>query len=153
MYVHGSNRYITNLILGPSNNALRSSEPGPILLQCQTIIWPNAGLLSQRHSEIYFSEILFKDQKLLFTKIHLKMSSANWWTFYLGLNVLNTSINENFTLTMQKTISPISCPEDPRLLTIIAAKHWPSTTYSWSVAVFREHCEYFWNSRFIEGSL
>ena len=59
---------------------------------------------------------------------------------------------ENFTLTMQKPIRTISCRDDPRLLAIIAAKHWPSTTYSWDVAMFQEHCDYFFNSRLTEDS-
>ena len=37
-----------------------------------------------------FSEILIKIHTFSFKEMPLKMSSANWWPFCLGLNVLNT---------------------------------------------------------------
>ena len=46
----------------------------------QTIIWTNDGT--------NFSEILIGIQTFSFKKMHLKMSSAKWRPFCLGLNVL-----------------------------------------------------------------
>ena len=54
----------------------------------QTIIWTNAAILSIRPRGTYFSEILFKIRKFSIKEICLKMSSAKWRPFWLGLNVL-----------------------------------------------------------------
>ena len=55
----------------------------------QAIIWTNAGLLLNRHLGTNFSEILIGIQIFSFKKMHLKMSSAKWRPFCLGLNVLS----------------------------------------------------------------
>ena len=54
----------------------------------QAIIWTNAGLLLIRPLESNFSEILIKIHTFSFKKIHLKMSSAKWRLFGLGLSEL-----------------------------------------------------------------
>ena len=54
----------------------------------RTIIWTNAGLLLIGPLETNFSEILIEIHTFSFKKIHLKMSSAKWRLFCLGLNVL-----------------------------------------------------------------
>ena len=54
----------------------------------QSIIWTNAGILLTGPLGTNFSEILIGIQTFSFTKIHLKMSSAKWRPFFLGLNVL-----------------------------------------------------------------
>ena len=54
----------------------------------QAIIWTNTGLLLIRHLETNFSEILIGIQTFSFKKMHLKMSSAKWRPFCIGLNVL-----------------------------------------------------------------
>ena len=56
-----------------------SSEP--TLTHCQLDHW-----------EDHFSEILTKIQQFPRKEINLKMSSANWWLFCLGINVLNHGI-------------------------------------------------------------
>ena len=58
----------------------------------QAIFWTNAGILLIRPLETNFNEILIWNQTFSFTKIHLKMSSAKWRPFSLGLSVLNDSI-------------------------------------------------------------
>ena len=58
----------------------------------QAIIWTNAAILSTRPWRTYFSEILFKIQKFLFKEIHLKILSPKWQPFWLGLNVLNKTL-------------------------------------------------------------
>ena len=55
----------------------------------QAIIWTNAGLLSIRTLETYFSEILSEIHTFSFKKMHLKMLSGKYWPFCLSLNVLN----------------------------------------------------------------
>ena len=57
----------------------------------QVIISTNAGLLSTGTLETNFSEILIEIQTFSFKKIHLKMPSGKWRTFWIGLNVLNSS--------------------------------------------------------------
>ena len=57
----------------------------------QAIIWTNAGILFIRPLGTKFSEILFRNQTFSFNKIHLKMSSAKWGPFCLGLNELTNS--------------------------------------------------------------
>ena len=52
----------------------------------QAIIWTNAGILLIGHLGTHFSEILIGIQTFSFSKIHLKMSSAKWRLFGLGLN-------------------------------------------------------------------
>ena len=59
----------------------------------QAIIWTNAGILLIRPSWTYFSQILIEIYVFSFKKINLKMSSAKYRPFYLGLNVLNVLLH------------------------------------------------------------
>ena len=72
---------ISKLTIIASDNGL---SPG----RRQAIIWTNAGILSIRPLGTNFIEILIKIYILLLKKIHLKMSSENWWLFCLSHNVL-----------------------------------------------------------------
>ena len=54
----------------------------------QAIIWTNAGILLIEPLGTNFSEILIGIQICSFKKMRLKMSSAKWRPFCLGLNVL-----------------------------------------------------------------
>ena len=67
-------------IIGPDNGL----SPG----RRQAIIWTNAGILVIEPQGTNFREILIGIHTLSFKKIHLKMSSAKWRPFCLGLNVL-----------------------------------------------------------------
>ena len=49
----------------------------------------NAGILLIRTLGTNFSEILIEIHTFWFMKMHLKMSSAKWWPYCLGLDVLN----------------------------------------------------------------
>ena len=60
------------------------SSPG----RRQAIIWRNAGISLVGPFETNFSENLIRIQTLSFKKMPLKMSSAKWRPFCLGLNVL-----------------------------------------------------------------
>ena len=55
----------------------------------QAIIWTNTGILLIGPWGTNFSEILIKILTFLFKKMCLKVSSAKWHPFCLGLNVLN----------------------------------------------------------------
>ena len=56
--------------------------------QRQGIIWTNAGILLIWPLETNFSEILLEVIRVSFKKMRLKVSSAKWWPFCLGLNVI-----------------------------------------------------------------
>ena len=55
----------------------------------QAIIWTIAGILLIGPLGTNFSEILIEIHTFSFMKMHLKMSSARWRLFCLGVNVLN----------------------------------------------------------------
>ena len=56
----------------------------------QAIIWTNTGILLTGPLGTNFSEILIGIQIFSFKKMPLKMSSAKWRPFCLGLNVLTS---------------------------------------------------------------
>ena len=60
--------------------------------RCQAIIRTNAGILLIRPLGTNFSEFLVEILKFSFKKMRLKVSSAKWRPFCLGLNVLNECI-------------------------------------------------------------
>ena len=57
----------------------------------QAIIWTNAGILLIGPLGTNFIEILIGIQTFSFRKMHLKMLSAKWRPFCLGLNVLTSA--------------------------------------------------------------
>ena len=72
---------VSEIIIIGSDNGL---SPG----RHQAIIWTNAGILLIRTLGTNFSEILCEIHSFSFSKMHLKMSSAKWRLFGLGLNEL-----------------------------------------------------------------
>ena len=54
----------------------------------QAIIWTDSGILLTGHLGTNFNEILIKSFIFSFKKMHLKLLSAKWRPFWLGLNVL-----------------------------------------------------------------
>ena len=58
----------------------------------QAIIWTNAGILLIRPLGTIFNEMLIEILTFSFMKMRLKVSSAKWRQFCLGLNVLNTNM-------------------------------------------------------------
>ena len=56
--------------------------------RCPAIILTNAGILLIGPLGTNFSEMLIEIYTFSFKKMHLKMSSGNWWPFCLGLNEL-----------------------------------------------------------------
>ena len=72
---------ISKLTIIGSDNGL---SPG----RRQAIIWSNAGILLIRHLGTQFREILIGNQTFSFKKMLLKMLSAKWRPFCLGLSLL-----------------------------------------------------------------
>ena len=72
---------VGNLTIIGSNNGL---SPG----RRQAIIWTNDGILLIGPLGTNFSELLIEIQIFSFKKKHLKVSSAKWRPFCLGLNEL-----------------------------------------------------------------
>ena len=67
------------IIVIASDNGLSSGR-------CQAIIWTNAGILLIGPLGINLSEMSVEIGAISFKKMHLKMSSAKWRLFRLGLN-------------------------------------------------------------------
>ena len=69
----------------------------------QAIIWTNAGILLIRPLGTNFNEMLIEILIFSFMKMHLKVSSAKWRPFCLGLNVLiNTTHPAHWGQVMHK---------------------------------------------------
>ena len=75
----------------------------------QAIIWTSAGILLIGPLG-NFSEILFEIHTFSFKKMHLKMSSAKWRHFCLGLNVLTQHIGGLWQLV--QFIDKVLCERD-----------------------------------------
>ena len=72
-----------------SNLTIIGSDKGVSPDRRQAIIWTSAGILLIGLLETHFSGILIEIITFSFKKMRLKVSSAKWRLFYLGLNVLN----------------------------------------------------------------
>ena len=73
------------------------SDNGLVPDRRQAIIWTNAGILLIRTLGTNFSEILGEIYPFSFSKMHLKMSSAKWRLFGLGLNELKRTAGQSDT--------------------------------------------------------
>ena len=69
-------------------------------------LWTNTGILLIGPLGTNFSEIFIEIHTFSFKKMHLKMSSATWRQFFLGLNVLT------FIWGLKHIESPITEPAD-----------------------------------------
>ena len=83
----------------------------------QAIIWTNAGILLIGPLGTNFNEILIGIQTFSFKKMHLKMSSAKWHPFCVGLNVLMNIHHVQYTYS-----SCINCYDIPVMW--VAYKTW-----------------------------
>ena len=72
---------VSKLIIIGSDNGLSPDRH-------RAIIWTNAWSLSIEPLRTYFNENVIKIQQFSLKKMHVKMSSAKWRPFCLGLNVL-----------------------------------------------------------------
>ena len=79
---------VSKLTIIGSDNGL---SPG----RRQAIIWTNVGILLIRTLGTNFSEILGEIHSFSISKMHLKMTSAKWRLFGLGLNELRGYFNSH----------------------------------------------------------
>ena len=79
-----THKCVGNLTIIGADNGL---SPG----RRQAIIWTNAGILLIRPLGTNFNEMLIEILTFSFMKMRLKVSSAKWRPFCLGLNVLSFS--------------------------------------------------------------
>ena len=70
----------------------------------QAIIWTNAGMLLIGPLGTNFNEILIEIHTFSFKKMHLKMASAKWRPFCLGLNVLTKIFQPGIRLASSTAI-------------------------------------------------
>ena len=77
---------VTHICVG--NLTIIGSDYGLSPGRRQAIIWTNAGILLIRTLGTNFGEILGEIHQFSYSKMHLKMSSAKWRLFCLGLNEL-----------------------------------------------------------------
>ena len=89
------------------NLTTTGSDNGLSPVRCQAIIWINAGLVLIGPLATNFSEILIEMNAFSSKKMHLKMTSAKWWLFCFGLNVLSDV--HGFTKKNKKAESLYSC--------------------------------------------
>ena len=89
--------------IGPDNGL----SPG----RRQAIIWTNAGILLIGLWGTNFSEILIGIQTFSFTKMHLKMSSAKWRPFCLGLNMFMHQWNGSLIVQVMFCQLSVSFPK------------------------------------------
>ena len=66
----------------------------------QAIIWTNAEILLIWPLETNFSEILIEIDIFTFNKMHLKLSSARWQPFCLGLNVCTQDFSNSTAIAL-----------------------------------------------------
>ena len=74
----------------------------------QAIVWTNAGILLIGPLGTNSTEILIKILEFSFKKMRLKLSSAKWRPFCLGLNVLMHP--QIFVMSLSLLIPPLSSP-------------------------------------------
>ena len=84
---------VTHICVGKLT--ITGSDNGSSTGRCQAIIWTNAWILLIGPLGTNFSEILIETDTFSFKKMLLKMSSAKWRPFCLGLNVLKTQTDFN----------------------------------------------------------
>ena len=109
---------VNNLTIIGSDNGLSPDRR-------QAIIWTNAGILLIEPLGTNFSEILIWIQIFSFKKMCLKMSSAKWRPFCLGLNVLRLQWR---LLGHQAHVFVFWCYNILVIILYVAHKTWKSAT-------------------------
>ena len=118
--------------------AIIGSDNGLSPGRCQAIIWTNAGILLIRTLGTNFSEILGEIHSFSL-KMHLKMSSAKWRLFGLGLNELIRGTGHHLiTVTCNKRHDISIHP--PRVFLFNSFKMSPKK-YQSSASQTLAHCE------------
>ena len=90
--------WVTHICVG--EQTIIGSDNGLSPVRRQAIIWTNDGILLIGPLGTNFSEILIGIQIFSVKKMPLKMSSAKWRSFCLGLNVLNVLYLGNLSLSL-----------------------------------------------------
>ena len=96
---------VTHICVGKQTNI--GSDNGLSPGRRQAIIWTNAGILLIGPLGTNFSEISIKILTFSFTKMRLKVSSAKWRPFCLGLNVLR---NPKWAITEAADVTAFKWP-------------------------------------------
>ena len=96
---------VSRLTITGSDNGL---SPG----RRQAIIWTNAGILLIGSLGTNFSENLIEVLTFSFTKMRLKVSSAKWRPFCLGLNVISQKQPDNPLSAVAAFLPRSSQPHD-----------------------------------------
>ena len=79
----------------------------------QAIIWTNAGILLIRPLGTNFNEMLIEILTFSFVKMRLKVSSAKWRPFCLGLNVFKMVWDLNITNNISLKVElHVDCNKD-----------------------------------------
>ena len=81
--------WVTQICVSKLKNII-GSDNGLSPCQHLSIIWTNAGIFSIGPLGTHFSEIVIEIYIFSFKKIAFRLSSGNWWSFCLSLDVLNT---------------------------------------------------------------
>ena len=85
----GTHICVSKLTIIGSDNGL---SPG----RRQAIIWTNAGILLIRPSETNFNEMFIEILAFSLMEMCLKVSSAKWRPFHLGLNVIMMALSSEW---------------------------------------------------------
>ena len=124
--------WIGNLTIIVSDNGL---SPG----RRQAIIWTSAGILFIGPKGTKFHEILIETHTFSFKTMHLKMSSAKWRPFCLGLNVLmligigkESSFSTHHWLILLLTCGYEQRPDTKHRIRNILMREYDHDKHSWS---------------------
>ena len=112
---------VTHICVGRLTNI--GSDNGLSPGRRQAIIWTSAGISLIGPFRTNFSEILFGIQTFSFKNMHLKMSSAKWRPFCLGLNVLISTAD--ITTKQANTV----CGNAERMLSRYICKNFPGQSF------------------------
>ena len=152
---------VSKLTIIGSDNGL---SPG----RRQAIIWTNAGILLIGPLRTNFSEIFIEMHTFSFKNMWLKMSSAKWQPFCLGLNVLINDTYERTTFSFRSYMSfwrhiNITCDNgcSPTCVkcqvNILTNSTWPSNkcyqTHRMLKVYFSQHYYFWWYARNSSGEL
>ena len=84
--------WVTHICVG--GLAIIGSDNGLSPGRRQAFIWTNAGILLIGPLRTNFNEMIFQIRKFWLKKMHMKMSSAKWQPFCLGIIVLKEHMSE-----------------------------------------------------------
>ena len=119
---------VTHIFVG--NLTIIGSDNGLLPGRHQAIIWTNTGILLIGNLGTNFSEISIEILTFSFNEMRLKLSSAKWRPFCLGLNVLT-----NMYLYPHST-KVIQTPESPQSGAFVVLRWWFMTQCLWPLLLW-----------------